>query len=208
MMMSLIKQKNKDMTLNEFIEQFDTDDSIVLLEGKREVLPSETNSLFQLGKILAAKTGKIKFRSGNALGADYYFSMGVVSVDSTRLEVITPYAKHRQKTNVACETIALDDINIAAEPEVIYQSKANKKTEKLIDLYVSGHKDKYTIKAAYILRDTIKVLGADHIKPANFGIFYDDLNKPKTGGTGHTMSVCERQGIPVIDQKTWFQWLT
>jgi len=161
-----------------------------------------------LGKLLASKTKNIIFRSGNAEGSDQLFSDGVNTVDNKRLQVITPYSGHREKTNQAYETISLDDINLVAEPEVIYQSKSNKKTEKLIDKFVSGDKNRYTIKAAYIIRDTIKAIGTDEIKPATFGIFYDDLDNPMTGGTGHTMNVCEQNSIPIIDQKIWFKWLT
>lgn len=88
-----------------------------------------------------------------------------------------------------------------------YKSKRNKKTEKLIDQFVLGEKNRYTIKAAYIIRDTIKAIGTDQIKPATFGIFYDDLENPLEGGTGHTMNVCEQNGIPIINQNIWFNWL-
>ncbi len=195
------------MTLEEFINHFDKDNSIVLLEGKRVVLETDQEKLISLGKLLATTTSKMLFRSGNANGADYYFSLGVASVDKSRLQVITPYSGHRQKSNQAYNTISLDEINVVAEPEVVYQSKSNKKTEKLIDQYVSGARDRYSIKAAYIIRDTIKAIGTDKIKQATFGIFYDDLENPKQGGTGHTMTVCEKNNIPIIDQKVWFNWL-
>ena len=196
------------MTLKEFINQFDKDNSIVLLEGKRNVLETDKESLVSLGKLLASTTSKMLFRSGNADGADNYFSLGVSSVNKNRLQVITPYTGHRQKSNKAYDTISLDEINVAAEPEVVYQSKSNKKTEKLVDQYISGARDRYSIKAAYIIRDTIKAIGTDEIKPATFGIFYDDLDNPKEGGTGHTMKVCDKNCIPIIDQKVWFKWLT
>jgi hypothetical protein len=96
---------------------------------------------------------------------------------------------------------------MSEEEEVVYQSKGNKKMEKLIDQFVSGDKNRFSIKAAYILRDTIKAIGTDKIKPTTFGIFYDDLEKPKTGGTGHTMIICEQNNIPIIDQRIWFNWL-
>ncbi len=196
------------MTLNEFINQFDKSNSIVLLEGKRNVLEADKEKLIALGRLLASTTKYILFRSGNAKGSDQLFSEGVTAVDNTRLQVITPYSGHRQKANQAYSTISLDDINIATEPEVVYQSKGNKKTEKLIDKFVSGDKNSYTVKAAYIIRDTVKAIGTAQIKPATFGIFYDDLEHPKTGGTGHTMKVCEQNNIPIIDQKIWFNWLT
>ena len=195
------------ITLKGFVTQFDYNGSVVLLDGKRNVAKHEEEKLTALGKLLASETKYMLFRSGNANGADYYFSLGVASVNNTRLQVITPYTDHRQKTNQAYKTISLDDINIAAEPDVIYQSKKNKKTEKLIDQYVSGDKNRFSIKSAYIIRDTIKVIGAKNIPPATFGIFYDDLSNPQTGGTGHTMKTCEQNKIPMIDQSIWFNWL-
>lgn len=195
------------LTLDEFVDIYDKEDSIVLLEGKRIVSIEDKAKLTELGKLLATKTEKITFRSGNAEGSDQLFSAGVVAVNPERLQVITPYSGHRQKTNLAYETISLEEINIAAESEVVYQSKKNKKTNKLIDKYVSGDKNHITIKAAYIIRDTIKAIGTNKIKPSTFGIFYDDLNLPLSGGTGHTMNVCKQNNIPIIDQNTWFKWL-
>lgn len=84
---------------------------------------------------------------------------------------------------------------------MVYQSKGNKKIEKFIDQFVSGDKNRFSIKAAYILRETIKSIGTDNIKPTTFGIFHDDLEKPKTGETGHTMIIFEQNNIPIIDQK-------
>lgn len=72
---------------------------------------------------------------------------------------------------------------------------------------MDGSRDGNAMKAAYIIRDTVKVIGAEGIPPASFGIFYDDLSKPGTGGTGHTMSVCREAGIPLIDQRVWMAWL-
>ena len=196
------------MTLNEFIKEYDKEFAIVLIEGKRKVKDEDKNKLIELGKLLANRTEEMIFRSGNADGADYYFSSGVSSVNKYRLQVITPYSGHRKMKNVAYETIALEDINIAEEPEVIYQSKSNKKTEKLIDQFVSGDVNRISIKAAYIIRDTVKVIGTKNVKPATFGIFYDDLDSPRKGGTGHTMNVCEQNNIPLINQEVWFNWLT
>jgi len=195
------------MTLNEFISKYDNENAIVLLEGKRLVAEHETKLLVQLGELLATKTKNMMFRSGNADGSDYYFSLGVTSVDRTRLEVITPYDGHRKKTNLAYETISLGGINLVADSEVVYQSKSNKKFSKLVDQYVDGKRDQYSIKAAYIIRDTMKALGYNEIKPATFGIYYDDLSNPKQGGTGHTMNVCNQNDIPIIDQSIWFDWL-
>jgi len=195
------------MTLQNFIEKYDTDNAIVLLEGKRNVLKEDEQKLIDLGKLLASLTSKMTFRSGNADGADQFFSQGVALINPQRLQVITPYSSHRKKTNLAYDSISLDEINLTEEPEIVYHSKRHKKTQNLVEKYVAGNRDQFAKKAAYIIRDTVKVLGTQQIKPASFGIFYDDLSKPMDGGTGHTMRVCIENNIPQINQTTWFNWL-
>lgn len=123
------------MTLSEFIIRYDKDNSVVLLEGKRNVLEVDQENLIALGKLLASKSERMTFRSGNADGSDLLFSKGVSSVNPKRLQVITPYSGHRQKTNLAYDTINLDDINIASEPEVVYQSKTTKNDKSDQSIY-------------------------------------------------------------------------
>lgn len=195
------------MTLNQFLKQFDKENTYVLLEGKRNVLKRDESKLFALGNLLASRTHKIIFRSGNASGADKFFSDGVCSVDKNRLQVITPYTGHRQKQNQASHTISLSQLNYTADSELVQQSKSNRKMERMIEQFVEGDVNRYSIKAAYILRDTAKVIGAENINPAAMGIFYDDLTNPRDGGTGHTMNICIMNDIPYIDQSTWFDWL-
>jgi hypothetical protein len=196
------------MTATEFLAKYNLENTIILLEGKRNVFELDKEKLIEFGKFLATNLPKAKFRSGNADGADFYFSQGVLQVAPERLQVITPYDNHRQKANNAYETISLDQIDLTNEPEVVYQSKSNKKTKSLIDKYVGGAKDRFAIKAAYIIRDTVKVTGTNSgIPPINFAFFYDDLDNPKIGGTGHTMEVCEINKVPYLTQSAWGQWI-
>ncbi|MDX9697571.1 MAG: hypothetical protein RBT49_17395 [Bacteroidales bacterium] len=195
------------MNLESFIKNFDSKSTIVLLEGKREVLENDKEKLFNLGRLLANETNEIIFRSGNSSGSDYFFSEGVCSVNKSRLELVVPYNKHRSKQSFNCKIHSLDDILVSSENEVIINSKKNKKMVKLIDAYISGKRDMYSIKAAYIIRDTIKVIGCKNINPSSFAIFYDDLKNPMQGGTGHTMNICKINNIPLIDQGIWFNWL-
>jgi hypothetical protein len=196
------------MTINDFIIQFNSKNTIILLEGKRNVLEQDKEKLIQFGKLLATHLPLVTFRSGNADGADFYFSQGVLQVAPERLQVITPYDKHREKQNKAYETISLDQIDLVNESEVVYQSKSNKKTKALIDKYVSGAKDRFAIKAAYIIRDTVKVTGTKSgILPATFAFFYDDVDNPKKGGTGHTMEICDLNNVPYCTQNEWLNWL-
>ena len=124
------------ITLSDFINTYDNPEVIVLLEGKRNVLEPDQEQLIALGKLMATSTKHILFRSGNAPGADYLFCKGVASVDPTRLQVIVPYKNHRQKENLAYSTVSLEEINLLNEPEVVYESKSNKKPPRLlINLY-------------------------------------------------------------------------
>jgi hypothetical protein len=195
------------LKLADFIERFDFQGSIILLEGKRIVAEADKLKLVALGKLLAANTSHITFRSGNASGADEYFSEGVVSIVKSRLQVITPYEGHRKKQNLAGYTLNLDQIPMVAESELVYAAKHNPSTAGLVDDFVAGKKNKNTIKAAYILRDTAKVLGCGAWGPATAGVFYDDLSNPESGGTGHTIALCRHYGIPVFNQQVWFEWL-
>ncbi len=195
------------MRYDQFISEYDKPGSIILLEGKRNVLPEDREKLLRLGQLLAENSQHILFRSGNAKGADSFFSEGVASIDNSRLQLILPYNGHRKEYIQTNNVLSLDTINLAAEPDIVYQSRGNKKTKNLIDRYLSGEFDNHAIKAAYIIRDTIKVIGTREIQPANFGIFYDDLTTRMTGGTGHTMNICKQNNIPFIDQTIWFTWL-
>ena len=196
------------MTLQDFIEKYDKPDTIVLLEGKRNVMDEDEEKIEQFGRLIAAQTQHIIFRSGNALGADLYFSRGVSSVDKERLEAIIPYSGHRKATNYAHKTVSLDDVNFLNEPKVVFHSKNHKPTKNLVDKYVSGKRDSFSLKGAYIIRDTVKVLGLKGtLLPATFGFFYDDFTNPEQGGTGHTMQVCRMNGVPFVNQHVWMTWL-
>lgn len=68
------------MTLSEFIAKFNIENTIILLEGKRNVLESDKEKLIQFGRLLATHLPLATFRSGNADGADFYFSQEVLQV--------------------------------------------------------------------------------------------------------------------------------
>lgn len=86
------------------------------------------------------------------------------------------------------------------EEPLIYGSKTGTKNDKLIDSYAVGLCNRNTIKASYLIRDTAKVIGTSTIPKASFALFYDNVENPKQGGTGHTMKVCEENDVPFVDQ--------
>lgn len=160
-----------------------------------------------LGQLLAQRMKYASFRSGNANGADLYFSQGVSAVNSQKLEVVIPFDGHRSKSNLAGKTLSLDEIDLLAYPEIVELSALNRKTANLLKRFLAGERNRFTDKVAFIIRDTIKVCGVQGHPAISFGVFYDDLLAPKIGGTGHTMHVCDHCNVSYIDQTVWKQWL-
>jgi len=195
------------MLLEKFISDFNCEGVIVLLEGKRKVLPEDEEKLVMLGALLAKRMSLVHFRSGNAGGADEFFAQGVTSVDRDRFHVIIPDSNHRKRQRVGITSYSLDDMQLTQEDRVVYESRKHKKTEKLVDRYLSGVRDKTTHYITPIIRDAIKVIGHDQIPPANVALFYDDLSNPEDGGTGFTIKTCRENDVPFFDQRVWFEWL-
>lgn len=191
------------MTLDDFIRMHDHAGTITLLEGKRNVKEIDRPKLIELGRTLASISRHMIFRSGNAAGADDLFCQGVAAVDPERIHVIKPYKGHHKQNTY--HNYSLDQIDLLMEPAVVEYSR--KHMPGAVNEYMSGKKHRNAAKAAYIIRDTVKVLGTSSIPRATFGIFYDDLDAPMEGGTGHTMRVCLAEGVPVIDQQVWFDWV-
>jgi hypothetical protein len=197
------------MTLSTFISTYDQPGAVVLLEGNRDLRPGDGPKLEALAALMARSTKHMVFRSGNASGADAHFAAGVVAVDPARLQVVTPYSGHRKTYNEAGTTVDLGMVNMAAEPEVPYQTKqATPANAGLVDHYLEGARDRNAQKAPYLLRDTLKVTGSVSagLAPATCGLFYHISTKP-TSGTAHTMRVCELRGVPAYDQRMWMGWV-
>ncbi|NUM70614.1 MAG: hypothetical protein HUU43_07180 [Ignavibacteriaceae bacterium] len=195
------------MKFEEFVQKYDYPGSVVLLEGKRDVAEGDKEKLTELGRLLARSTQYMMFRSGNAEGADDLFCTGAAEYAKDRMQLVVPYSGHRKKYIRGIETHSADEIDYAAEPQIAYNATRQNKNNKMIERYLAGHRDRSTIKASYLIRDTIKVTGTGKIGPAAFAIYYDDLKNPESGGTGFTMGVCRSNQVPFIDQRVWMGWL-
>lgn len=196
------------MTYENFKKQYQDKKCIILLEGKRNVLPEDTDKLKAIARQLALDLPLATFRSGNAGGSDELFAEGVATVDVQRLQLIKPYSTHRKNKLYEEITTSLDEITLHENDEVIYHTKkATKNATNLVDNYVKGVKNKLSIKASYLIRDTVKVLGSGDIEPADVALFYDDLKDPVSGGTGHTIRVCIENNVPQFNQEIWMGWI-
>lgn len=91
------------MTLPTFIATYDQPAAVVLLQGNRDVCPGDGPTMQAAATLLARSTQHMRFRSGNAGGADAFFAAGVVAVDPARLEVVTSYSGHHRAYNRCME---------------------------------------------------------------------------------------------------------
>lgn len=201
-------QKMNYKEFQEYVKHLNKKNSIVLIEGKRKLKEEDKISILKLGKQLAEDFPDIIFRTGNAKGADELFAQGVSNISPERLEFILPYKTHKKGNRIdKAKYYSLDEIKISEE--IINLTKEiSVKNRKIVDLYLSGARNRFTMKAPYLLRDTLKVIGIDPIiSKADFGIFYDDPESPLTGGTGYTIRVCQKNNIPVVTQEIWTNWI-
>ena len=181
---------------------------VILLEGKRNVLENDKTRLEVFGQKIAERFPQAIFRSGNADGSDLFFIKGVNAVKGSHIQLIIPYAGHKKKNiPLKADVTALNTLNFDKDTHFVSLTKEllSSRSAELIDRYID---EKFIItrstgKAAYLLRDTIKVVGFDKLSPANVGIFYDDLLKPESGGTGFTMLVCRKLSIPYFKQNLY-----
>lgn len=184
---------------------------VVLLEGKRKVIEEDRDKLIRLGRKLTQDLPDCIFRSGNADGADTLFAEGVAKVNPANIQHIVPYKSHKPKNiKLGSMIISVEDIRLTRDSELVSIAKSAGSSNKgLIDFFFTDKKTALRQKALYLIRDVLKVLGDEKagIKRADFGIYYDDLEKPMSGGTGFTMKVCEHCKVPFINQEVFFKWL-
>ena len=160
------------------------------------------------GEFLARRFPALRFRSGNAEGADQAFSDGVAKVDARRLQIVAPYATHRKKNrNPAVVYSSPDDLSPEQVEEVIRKTAAaSPKVGRLLSRWKDG--GALAAKATYLLRDSMKVLGHSEEFPKPVcGIFFTDPSDPMAGGTGHTIRVCQQESVPVVFQTDWLEWM-
>lgn len=182
--------------------------AVILLEGRRGISEAEALAARDFGEFLARRFPALRFRSGNAEGADQAFSDGVAKVDARRLQIVAPYASHRKKNrNPAVVYSSPDDLSPEQVEEFIKKTAAaSPKIARLLNRWKDG--GALAVKATYLLRDSMKVLGHSEEFPKPIcGIFFTDPSDPMAGGTGHTIRVCQQESVPVLFQTDWLKWM-
>jgi hypothetical protein len=195
------------MTLQEFRNLVVGKSPVVLLEGRRAISEQDAAATRAFAAQLAREFVSLRFRSGNAEGSDEAFSAGVAEVDASRLQVIAPYESHRKKVRYVDALYSSPESLSTVEEAAITEATVAATPRNANVVYKRTGSPKLAAKAAYLLRDTMKVLGhSGEFGPPVCGLFYVDLSDPEAGGTGHTIRVCRQHGIPVAFQKSWMRW--
>jgi len=193
-----------------------TTDPVILIEGRRSIPESAAESARQVAKLLARRFPRLRFRSGNATGADEAFSSGIIATAPERLEIIAPYPGHRKRGRhplVRYESPESLDADAMASVQALTIA-ATPANRGLMKCY--GRGGRAGAQAACLIRDTLKVTGdlqsarrgRHALPPPIAALFWIDPAKPEAGGTGHTIRACRLAGIPVIFQNNWVTWLT
>lgn len=188
------------------------DGPVVLLEGRRKVADGDRKMLGDIARLLVRALPHATFRSGNADGSDTLFGDAVTDLCPERFEYVVPKeSMGRKRRNEAAYCIATSQLKAAAEERlVLCTNEASPDTERLVRAYTGElANSRLAAMGAYLIRDTLKVTGEAELglRPASAAIFYGDLNDPLSGGTGHTIRVCMRRGVPFVLQDVWMQWV-
>lgn len=181
---------------------------VILLEGRRTIPPDFYGRAQGVGSMLALRYPTARFRFGNAEGADEAFSKGVASVDSSRLQIVGPYRNHRKK---ACfEGAAYDSpesLPMKLEEDIAAKTATASPGNKGL---IARRMDAGMVaaKAAYLIRDTMKVTGfSEEFPKTAAALFFVNRADPMDGGTGHTVRVCQSEEVSHAFQDEWGMWV-
>ena len=196
------------MTFQEFSTLVEkSPEGVVLLEGRRSIPAHDAAVAEGLARALALKFSRLRFRSGNATGSDQAFSGGVAMVDPSRLEIVAPYAAHRKSERLAGAIYTSPEILTPEQSRDIESQSIQASPQNRRIIGMRGKKGPLGAKGDYLVRDTMKVVGV----PGQFAkpicaLFFVNLADATEGGTGHTIRVCQQEGVPVTYQDEWGAW--
>jgi hypothetical protein len=181
---------------------------VILLEGTRQLPADKRQALTDVGRRLAEEFPQAVFRSGNATGTDEAFAAGVATIPGAMLQLVLPtpgMGRSRRPSSATC--LALDELPLEERFHLARESFATSpENHRIFELYLRGQSGNPAYaKAQYLVRDALKVYGSPsrHLEPATVALFFINNLGPTSGGTAHTIRLCERQKVPVFTQRDW-----
>jgi len=185
-----------------------TTSPVILLEGSRQLPAEKRQALADVGRRLAEAFPQAVFRSGNATGTDEAFAAGVATVPGSMLQLVLPTpGMGRSRRPAAATCLALDDLPLEERHHLARESfAASPEKHRIFELYLRNQSGNLAYaKAQYLVRDALKVLGSPSLQlaPATVALFFINNIGPTSGGTTHTIRLCNRQKVPVFTQRDW-----
>jgi hypothetical protein len=113
----------------------------------------------------------------------------------------------RSRRPAAATCLALDDLPLEERHHLARESfAASPENHRIFEFYLRGQSGNPAFaKAHYLVRDALKVHGSPTLglAPATVALFYINNLGPTSGGTAHTIRLCDRQKVPVFTQRDW-----
>lgn len=182
---------------------------VVLLEGSREVPPEIEQQMERLAAALIRRFPQLTVRSGNAPGSDQAWARGVNSVDARRLELVLPVPNWRGEAIAegnqawSLREAPPEDVKAAGLLTREHYQAGSRRGAVAYDPMPA-------FKKPYLERDALKVLGwldyHGRRRKATAALFYVNPARKGGGGTGHTMRLCEAEGVPFFLSEDWLEW--
>lgn len=185
-----------------------TPSPVILLEGTRQLPAEKRQALINVGRCLAEALPQAVFRSGNAAGTDEAFAAGVATVAGAKLQLVLPTpGMGRSRRPLSANCLSLADLPLAERQQLARASfAASPENHRLFELYLRGQSGNPAYaKAQYLVRDALKVCGSPALclAPATVALFFINATGPTSGGTAHTIRLCEQQAVPLFTQRDW-----
>ena len=185
-----------------------TANPVILLEGSRQLPAEKRQAIADVGRCLAEAFPQAVFRSGNATGTDEAFAAGVATVPGSMLQLVLPtpgMGRSRRPASATC--LSLDELPLEERHHLARESFAvSPENHRLFELYLRNQSDNPAYaKAQYLVRDALKVHGSPsrQLAPATVALFFINNTGPTSGGTAHTIRLCDHQKIPLFTQRDW-----
>ena len=195
------------MTFQEFKQQYDIEDAVILFAGIQEPSEVDLDLVERLGQLMANSTEHAIFRSACNNPSEEAFCKEVAEVDSDFLEVITPYTGFREGQLPTHNIVSLDDLDIVDNDKLIYQAQQHQKFGPFVTQIISGNRHRGNMGAAFTLRDMALLMGAEEFPKATVVLTLNDTLRPDRGAIGFLHQRCDALQIPVFDQRVWGKFL-
>ena len=186
-----------------WLKMYDTPESIVLLCGNDEIHEEDEELVVALGQLLGYASKYVRFRVHTESMIGSLFALGLREFAMERTELIT-FGKEGCDEN-RYRDFSLGDIT--EQKSVAFQHLAPFVGKERIQSFYEGSFENTTPRTERLIYEMMLFTGTNECEPATFAFIYDYELSNARGNAPFYHQFCERNGIPYIDQYSWFKWI-